>query len=491
MLRPRKRLEDVLSGLPSGLLIGDWQEAAGRPTFPVTNPATGEILTELVDATPADAVAALDVADKTLEGWAQTSPAYRSELLGNAYQLVMDRIDDFAVLITAEMGKSLSEAKAEVEFGAGYLQWYAQECLRVSGRLTLSPDGRSEISTRYAPVGPTLVVTPWNFPLAMGARKIAPAIGAGCTVIAKPAALTPLTTVYLAQTLLDAGVPQGVVNVVTTTSASAVTSVIMGDSRLRKVSFTGSTEVGRSLFAASAQNFLRMSLELGGNAPLIVFADADIRRAAIATADAKLRNSGQTCIAPNRIFVQDEIADEFISHLLDRLGTFRLGDGLADDDSVTHGPLISTRARTDCEGLVDEATARGVDKVFESETPDLPGSFMPITVLDGVTCEDRMFHQEIFGPVAPISRFTTEDEAVALANDTPYGLASYVFSDDTHRIGRVSKSLSAGMVGINQAVVTNVAAPFGGIRHSGVGREGGPEGILEYLDLKYVATNLG
>jgi succinate-semialdehyde dehydrogenase/glutarate-semialdehyde dehydrogenase len=481
------RRTEVLAQVPQGLLIGGWRPAEHGSTFAVRDPATGEELSQVGDGTPADGLAALTVAHEAGPAWAATSPRERSEVLRRAYDALVDRTEDLALLITLEMGKPLADARAEVAYGTDFIRWYAEEAVRLDGRHVASPDGRSRILTGRRPVGPCLLITPWNFPLAMATRKIAPALAAGCTVILKPAELTPLTSLLVAQVLLEAGVPEGVVNVVTTTDPAAFSEALMSDRRLRKVSFTGSTPVGQRLVAQSAGQLLRTSMELGGNAPLLVFEDADIERAVSGALLAKLRNGGQSCIAANRILVHESVADAFIPRFSEAMAAARVGPGT--EEQVAVGPLIDDRAVQKCTDLVADAVARGARVLVGGGTPALPGSFYLPTVLDSVPHEARIMHEEVFGPVAPIRQFATEQEAVKLANDTPFGLAAYVFTEDLDRALRVADNLETGMVGINQGIVSNVAAPFGGVKHSGLGREGGHEGIEEYLETTYFAVN--
>ena len=477
----------VLAQVPTELLIGDWRSAEGAASFVVEDPATREELLRVADASAADGVAALDAAVEAAPGWAALSPRERSDILRRWYEAIMDRADDLALVITLEMGRPLAESRGEVEYAADYIRWYAEEAVRLNGRHTTSPDGRSRIVTGPKPVGPCLLITPWNFPLAMAARKIAPALAAGCTVVLKPAELTPLASLFAARLMLEAGVPAGVVNVITTTDPAAVCGTLMADPRLRKVSFTGSTAVGQILVEQSAPQLVRTSMELGGNAPLIVLDDADLERAVEGAVVAKLRNGGQSCVAANRILVQDGIADAFVAAFTKAVSAVQLGPG--SQPGVGLGPLIDDRAVAKCTALVADAVASGATVLVGGEAPSRPGYFFPATVLDNVAPTARILSEEVFGPVAPIVRFETEDEAVALANDTPFGLASYVFTENIDRALDVADRLETGMVGINQGVVSNVAAPFGGIKHSGMGREGGPEGIEEYLETKYLAVN--
>jgi succinate-semialdehyde dehydrogenase/glutarate-semialdehyde dehydrogenase len=476
----------LLDGVPTDLLIGGaWRSAMNDRRFSVVDPSTGGPLALVADAAPSDALMALDAAENARADWAATTPRARADLLMAAYEAVTRRTDELSLLITLEMGKPLAESHGEVAYGADYLRWYAEEAVREGGRITLSPDGRSTITTAREPVGPCLLITPWNFPLAMGLRKLAPALAAGCTMVLKPAELTPLTSLLVAAILTEVGLPAGVCNVVTTTDPAAVSRVLMADPHLRKVSFTGSTTVGQLLLEQSAQNVLRASMELGGNAPLVIFDDADLDRAVDGAVVAKLRNGGQSCIAANRILVQNGIADAFVERFVARLEETVVGRGTAAATSL--GPLIDERAVAKASRLVDDAVARGAHLLCGGAPPDGPGSFFPPTVLDGIPDDAAILQEEIFGPVAPIVRFTDEAEALRRANATPFGLAAYVFTESLDRAARVGAGLEAGMVGINQGLVSSVAAPFGGIKHSGLGREGGAEGLDEYLNIKYVA----
>jgi succinate-semialdehyde dehydrogenase/glutarate-semialdehyde dehydrogenase len=476
----------LLDGVPTDLLIGGvWRPAMNGRRFPVVDPSTGASLALVADAAPSDALMALDAAEGARADWAATPARSRADLLMAAYEAVTRRTEELALLITLEMGKPLDESRREVAYGADYLRWYAEEAVREGGRITTSPDGRSILTTAREPVGPCLLITPWNFPLAMGLRKIAPALAAGCTVVLKPAELTPLTSLLAAAILAGAGLPAGVCNVVTTTDPGALSRALMADPHLRKVSFTGSTAVGQRLLEQSARNVLRTSMELGGNAPMLIFDDADLDRAVDGAVVAKLRNGGQSCIAANRILVQEGVADAFVERFVDRLEQAVVGRGTAPGTTV--GPLIDERAVAKAGRLVDDAVARGARLLCGGAPIAGPGSFFSPTVLEAVSDDAAILHEEVFGPVAPIVRFADEAEALRRANATPLGLAAYVFTESLDRAARVSAALEAGMVGINQGLVSNVAAPFGGIKHSGLGREGGAEGLEEYLSIKYVA----
>ncbi len=481
-----ERESAVVATVPRRLLIGGaWRDAAGGATFGVEDPSTGRELTRVADASPADGLAALDAAVAAQPGWAATAPRERGEILRRAYELLMARQDDLALLMTLEMGKPLAEARGEIAYAAEFFRWFAEEAVRIDGGYAVAPDGRSRFLVMRQPVGPCLLITPWNFPMAMGTRKIGPAIAAGCTMVMKPADLTPLSMLALADILRAAGLPAGVLNVVPTTSAGAVMEPLIRDGRARKLSFTGSTQVGRILLQQAASTVLRTSMELGGNAPFLVFADSDLDAAVDAAMLAKMRNIGEACTAANRFYVQREVATEFAERLAKRMAALRVGRGTETDSEV--GPLISAGARNKVAGLVDDAVGRG-GRVLVGGGP-LPGAgyFFAPTVLTDVPAEARLSTEEIFGPVAPITPFDDEDQAVALANSTEFGLVSYLFTRDIDRALRVSERLEAGMVGLNAGIVSNPAAPFGGVKQSGLGREGGRVGIEEYLEVKYVA----
>jgi succinate-semialdehyde dehydrogenase/glutarate-semialdehyde dehydrogenase len=477
----------VVDAVPKGLLIGgEWVQTAG--TVDVENPATGRTLAEVADATPEQGIAALDAAVAAGPAWAATDPRERGEILRRAFTMLHERADEFALLMTLEMGKPLAESKGEVTYGAEFFRWFSEEAVRISGRYALAPSGGTRLITMKQPVGPVYAITPWNFPLAMGTRKIGPALAAGCTIVVKPAKQTPLTTLALAQLLIDAGVPAGVLNVITSHSAGAVSSPIIADPRLRKLTFTGSTEVGRTLIAESAQRVLKVSMELGGNAPFVVFGDADLDRAVDGAMLAKMRNIGEACTAANRFIVHESVADEFGRRLADRMAALTIGDGI--DDGVQVGPLVDGAAVKKVSELVADAVDAGARVLTGNRTMDGPGHFYAPTVLHQVPREARMFREEIFGPVAPITTFATDDEAIELANATEFGLVAYAFTKDLKRAVTVAERLESGMVGLNQGIVSNPAAPFGGIKASGLGREGGPEGIEEYLETKYVGLAL-
>ena len=481
--------KSALEYAPPQLHIGGtWRDAGEGETFAVDDPATGETLARVADGTVADGRAALDAAVAAQADWAATDPRERSEILRRAFELLTEQADTFAMLMTLEMGKSLTEARGEVTYGAEFFRWFAEEAVRIHGRYAQAPSGGTRLITMQQPVGPVFAITPWNFPLAMGTRKIGPAIAAGCTTVIKPAAETPLTTLALVKLLQEAGVPDGVVNVITTSRSGEVSEPIIRDPRLRKLTFTGSTPVGKLLVRQSSEQLLRTSMELGGNAPFIVFEDADLDRAVDGAMLAKMRNIGEACTAANRFLVHESVAEEFGSRLAERMAGLTVGRGT--QDGVDVGPLITDKARAKVVELVDDAVSAGASVLTGGEVPDGPGWFYPPTVLTDVPASSRLLSEEIFGPVAPITTFSTQDEAVRLANSTEYGLVAYVFTENTARTIRVAEALEFGMVGINQGVVSNPAAPFGGVKQSGFGREGGFEGIEEYLETKYVGLAL-
>ncbi len=438
----------------------------------------------MADATNQDAMAALDAAAAAAESWRRTAPRVRGELLRRGYEAIMARVEDFALLMTLEMGKPLAEARGEVAYGAEFLRWFSEEAVRIYGRYSAAPDGAQRMLVTKRPVGPCLLITPWNFPLAMATRKSAPALAAGCTVVIKPAALTPLTTLLFAKVMQEVGVPDGVINVIPTTRSGPVTGPLFDDQRLRKLSFTGSTEVGRTLLRQAANGVLRTSMELGGNAPFVVFDDADVEAAVTGAFNAKLRNGGQACTSANRLYVQAGIAEEFTARLAERVGAMRVGPGV--DPGTQLGPVIDATALERIAGLVTDAQAAGARVLTGGAVLDRPGWFYEPTVLADVPTDARVMTEEIFGPVAPISTFATEDDAVALANGTPFGLISYVFTENLARALRMSERIETGMLAVNAGVISNPAAPFGGVKQSGLGREGSAEGIEEYLETVYV-----
>jgi succinate-semialdehyde dehydrogenase/glutarate-semialdehyde dehydrogenase len=477
----------VIASQPVQLFIGGtWQDARSHRSFPVEDPATGEVLCEVADAGPADGLAALAAAAGAQPGWAATAPRDRGVILSRAFELIHAHAGELALLMTLEMGKPLAEAHGEVAYAAEFFRWFAEQAVRIDGRYALSPDGRSRFLISRQPVGPSLLITPWNFPLAMGTRKLGPALAAGCTTIVKPAEQAPLTMLALARILRDAGVPAGVVNVLTTSDPARLVAPLLDDGRLRKLSFTGSSEVGSQLMASAARHLLRVSMELGGNAPLLVLADADLEVAVEGAMQAKMRNIGEACTAANRIFVASQIAEEFTGRLAARMAGLTTGRGT--DSGTDVGPLIDEAARAKIARLVGDAVARGAKVSTGGRALPGRGYFYQPTVLAEVPADAAILSEEIFGPVAPVLTFTSESEAVARSNATPYGLVSYVFSRDLDRALRIADRLETGMTGINLGIVSNPAAPFGGIKRSGLGREGGAEGIDEFLETKYVAT---
>ena len=479
----------VLRGVPKQLYIGgEWTDPADGGTLPVEDPATGETIAEVADARPDDAMRALDAAVDAQAEWAAHPPRERGEILRRAWQAMQDRADDLALLMTLEMGKSVAESKAEVTYASEFLRWFAEEAVRIEGRYSTAPNGAGRLLTMKQPVGPSLMITPWNFPAAMGTRKIGPAIAAGCTIVWKPPHQTPLSAFALAQLLEECGLPGGVLNVLTSSSSSGVSAPILEDRRLRKLSFTGSTEVGRKLIAQAADNVLKVSMELGGNAPFLIFDDADLDAALEGAMIAKMRNVGEACTSANRFHVAVAVADDFTARLAERMGKLKVGRGT--DEGVDVGPLIDDDQRSKVAELVDDAVGKGARALVGGSKLDGAGYFYEPTVLGDVTPEARLLKEEIFGPVAPVASFDSEEEAIAAANDTEYGLVPYVFTNDLKRALRVCEGLESGMVGLNQGMVSNAGAPFGGVKQSGIGREGGNEGIDEYLETKYVAVNL-
>jgi succinate-semialdehyde dehydrogenase/glutarate-semialdehyde dehydrogenase len=468
---------------------GKWRPASGDGRFDVIDPADGSVLTDVADGTVDDAMAALDAAVEAQPEWAATPPRERGEILRRTFALVNDHADDIAHVMSLEMGKTIKEAKGEVAYGNEFLRWFSEEAVRIHGRWMHNPAGGSRLLTVKKPVGPCLFITPWNFPLAMGTRKIGPAVAAGCTMVVKPASQTPLTMLMLADLFAEAGLPAGVLNVITTKSSGKVGEALLADPRLRKISFTGSTEVGRGLVRQAADQLQRVSMELGGNAPFLVFGDADVDAAVDGAMVAKMRNMGEACTSANRFLVEESVAEEFARKLADRMGALTLGRG--QDDGVDVGPLIDDKAVESVGALVDKAVAGGAKVLTGGSARDGDGYFFNPTVLVDVPPDADVNREEIFGPVAPITTFTSEEEAVERANATEYGLTAYAYTRDLSRTIRLAESLAFGMLGINTGLVSNPAAPFGGVKASGFGREGGFEGIEEYLDTTYVALPAG
>jgi succinate-semialdehyde dehydrogenase/glutarate-semialdehyde dehydrogenase len=465
---------------------GEWSPAISGRTLDVHDPATGEVIKTIADAAVDDGAAALDAAVNAEAAWAKTPPRERAEVLRRAFDLVQEHKDDVGLLMTLEMGKPLAESKAEVSYGSEFLRWFSEESVRIFGRYGSNPEGTGRMIVSQHPVGPCFLITPWNFPLAMATRKIAPAVAAGCTVVIKPPELTPLTTLYFVKLLAEAGLPPGVVNVITTSTSGKVSGPIIADPRLRKLSFTGSTEVGRKLLEQAAANILRTSMELGGNAPFLIFDDADLAAAADGAMMAKFRNIGQACTAANRFIVHQAVADEFAARVTERVQAFNIGRGTEEDVQI--GPLINADAVQKADALVRDATYRGAKVLTGGHPIEGPGTFYEPTVVTGVRPGSDILREEIFGPVLSIVTFGDEDEAVRIANDTEYGLVGYAYTKDLARGQRLIESLQTGMLGLNVGVVSNAAAPFGGVKQSGIGREGGFEGIQEYLSTKYTLT---
>ncbi|MCU1438763.1 MAG: NAD-dependent succinate-semialdehyde dehydrogenase [Naasia sp.] len=475
----------LLERVPDRLLIGgEWVVGSAERPIEVRDPATGDVLCTIANATPDDGMRALDAAVAAADAWAATPPRTRSNYLRAAFDLLQERREEFALLMTMEMGKPYSEALGEVTYGGEFLRWFSEEAVRITGRYNVNPEGTGRTIVTQHPVGPCYFITPWNFPLAMATRKIAPALAAGCTVVIKPPELTPLTTLFLGAIFEEVGLPAGVLNIVTTSSSRDLTAPILADPRLRKLSFTGSTEVGRVLMKQAADNVLRTSMELGGNAPFLVFEDADLDKAVDGAMLAKFRNIGQACTAANRFLVHESVADEFAARMTERVTALRVGRGT--EEGITIGPLINDKAVDKTDELVRDAVERGATVVAGGKRVEGPGSFYEPTVVTGVAAGSDILREEIFGPVVSIVTFTDEADAVAKANDTQYGLVSYAFTQDLARGLRLIDSLETGMMGLNVGVVSNAAAPFGGVKQSGVGREGGSEGIHEYLETKYV-----
>ena len=484
------REQSVLASVRTQLFIGgEWRDASGGGTLPVEDPSTGETLVEVADGQVDDARAALDAAAGAQAEWAATAPRERGEILRRAYERIIERVDDLALLMTLEMGKPLAESKAEITYAADFFHWFSGEATRIEGRYAVAekaPDQRMLVLKQ--PVGPCVLITPWNFPMAMGTRKIGPAIAAGCTMIWKPAKQTPLCALALAQILEEAGLPPGVLNVVTTSKSSETMEPLIRDGRARKLSFTGSTEVGRTLIEQTGEKILNVSMELGGNAPFLIFEDADLDAAVDGALLAKMRNIGEACTSANRFHVASSIADHFAERLAEKMGALKIGRGTEEDVKV--GPLIDKTQQEKVAELVEDAVGKGAQTVVGGDIPNGRGYFYAPTVLSNISDDARVLKEEIFGPVAPIKGFESDDEAIAAANATEYGLVAYVFTRDIKRALRVCEELQTGMVGLNQGMVSNVGAPFGGVKQSGIGREGGKWGIEEFLETKYIAVNV-
>jgi succinate-semialdehyde dehydrogenase/glutarate-semialdehyde dehydrogenase len=480
--------QQVVDQVPKQLYIaGEWRDGA-KGTLSVEDPSTEESLCEVADASVDDAKAALDAAVDAGPEFSAMAPRERGEILRRAFEMITERKDDLALLMTLEMGKTIKESLGEIAYAAEFFRWFSEESVRIDGRYAVAANGAGRILTMKQPVGPCLMITPWNFPLAMGTRKIGPAIAAGCTMVVKPAQQTPLSMLALAKILEEAGLPGGVLNLITASSSGETMSPLIADQRLRKMSFTGSTEVGRRLMAQASETLLRLSMELGGNAPFIVFEDADIDAAVAGAMLAKMRNMGEACTSANRFHVAGAVADQFATKLAEQMGALKLGRGV--DEGTDVGPLIDDTQRGKVAELVQDALGRGATAVVGGHKRDGAGYFYQPTVLTDIPDDAELLQEEIFGPVAPVKGFADEDEAIAAANNTEYGLVAYVFTNDLKRALRVCEKLETGMIGLNQGIVSNAQAPFGGVKQSGFGREGGYEGIEEYLETKYVAVNL-
>ncbi len=478
----------AIETVPTECFIGgQWLPASDGGSFAVQDPATGGDLASVASATVDDGITAVAAAHAALQDWSKTSPRERAEILRSAFELMTERSEEISQLIVKENGKALPDARGETAYAAEFFRWYAEEAVRALGTVSTAPGGDKRILVLQQPVGVAVLVTPWNFPAAMATRKIGPALAAGCTVVLKPASDTPLTALLIASILADAGVPPGVVNVVPSRRSGAIVSAMLHDPRVRKLSFTGSTEVGRILLREAADNVVNVSMELGGNAPFIVFDDADLDAAIEGAMVAKMRNGGEACTAANRFYVQRGVADEFTQRLAERMAGMKVGPGL--DPDIELGPLVNEAAIAEVHGFVESAIDDGAIAVTGGAPLEGDGFFYPATVLTNVDPGASILQHEIFGPVAPVVKFTDEDEAIRLANDTEYGLVAYVYTTDLARGLRVTELLEAGMVGLNRGLVSDPAAPFGGVKQSGIGREGGHEGLLDYLEPKYVATN--
>jgi succinate-semialdehyde dehydrogenase/glutarate-semialdehyde dehydrogenase len=482
------QLDAVIGQVPTRLIIGGkHRDAAGGATFDVIDPATGASLATVASGTIEDAMSCVDAAHLAAAGWAATAPRKRSEILQRTYQLMVERVDDLALLISAENGKALPDARGEVLYSAEFFRWYAEEAVRIRGDIQTAPGGTNKIIVLHQPVGIAVLITPWNFPAAMAARKIAPALAAGCTTILKPASETPLTALAIAALMEEAGVPPGVVNVLPSQQSGQVVSAMLADPRVRKLSFTGSTEVGRILLNQANDHIVNASMELGGNAPFVVFDDADIDAVVEGAMIAKMRNGGEACTAANRFFVQAGIVDAFTERLTAAMSSMTVGPGYVE--GTTLGPLVNAKSRDKVAALVGQALSSGAELKTGGTVPAGAGYFYPPTVLTGVAADAEILQTEIFGPVAPIVTFNTEEEAIALANNTEYGLVSYIYTADLARGLRVSERIEAGMVGLNRGLVSDPAAPFGGVKESGLGREGGVEGLLAFTETKYIAVD--
>jgi succinate-semialdehyde dehydrogenase/glutarate-semialdehyde dehydrogenase len=482
-----QRERSAVDAVPKKLFVGgEWVDGT-EGVLPVEDPSTGEQIAEVADAGPEDALRALAAAHESQAEWAAHPPRERSEILRRAFEMMVERSDDLALVMTLEMGKPLAESQTEVKYAAEFFRWFAEQAVRISGRYQVATSGQGRVVVIKQPVGPAYLITPWNFPAAMATRKIGPAVAAGCTMILKPASATPLSALAVAQILDEAGLPKGVLNVLTSSSSSAVSKPLFDDLRLRKLSFTGSTEVGQKLIEQSAKQVLRVSMELGGNAPFLVFDDADLDAALEGAMIAKMRNIGEACTAANRFYVADSLAGEFTEGLAARMSALKVGRGT--EEGVQVGPLINEEQREKVEELVEDAVQKGAKPIVGGSRGEGSGYFYEPTVLSSIPDDARLLKEEIFGPVAPVKTFADEDAAIRWANDTQYGLVAYVYTRDLGRAFRVMEGLEYGMVGVNRGMVSDPAAPFGGVKHSGIGREGGFEGIEEYLETKYVSMS--
>jgi len=480
--------ENLLANVPTDLWIGGkWRKASDGARFDVVDPATENKITSVASASLDDAKAAVDAASAAFDGWAGRKPRERGEILRKAYDVIMAQSERLAKLITLENGKALPDSRGEVAYAAEFFRWYAEEAVRAIGQVSRAPSSGARIFVHYKPAGVAVLVTPWNFPAAMATRKIGPALAAGCPVVLKPASETPLTMLALMPLLEEAGVPPGVVNVIPSRRSGPVVSAMLHDPRVRVVSFTGSTEVGRKLLHEAADNVVKPAMELGGNAPFIVFEDADIDAAIEGAMIAKMRNIGEACTAANRFYVHEKVHDEFAKKLSERMGALKMGNGL--EDGVAVGPLVNADTRDKVVNLVDDAVGKGAKVLIGGKAPNGKGFFYPATVITKVPDNAKLLREEIFGPVAAIQAFRSEDDLVARANDTEYGLVAYVYTRDIGRGLRVSERLEFGMVGLNRGLVSDPAAPFGGMKQSGIGREGAHEGLMEFMETQYISVS--
>src|SRR5580692_7118720 len=479
--------ENLLANVPTDLWIGGkWRKSSDGGRFDVLDPATENKIASVASATVEDAKAAVDAASDAFAGWAGRKPRERAEILRKSYELIMRDAERLAKLITIENGKALSDSRGEVAYAAEFFRWFAEEAVRNIGEVSRAPSSGARILVQHKPAGVAVLVTPWNFPAAMATRKIAPALAAGCPIVLKPASETPLTALALVPVLAEAGVPAGVVNVLPSRRSGAVVGAMLRDLRVRVVSFTGSTEVGRKLLHAAADNVVKPAMELGGNAPFIVFDDADVDAAIDGAMIAKMRNMGEACTAANRFYVHEKVHDEFAKKLTAKMSGLKMGNGL--DDGVALGPLVNKEGLDKVVELVDDAVKKGAKILTGGKAPGGPGFFYPATVLSNVSNDSKMLNEEIFGPVASLQTFKSDDEVVTRANDTEYGLVAYLYTKDLSRGMRVSEKLDFGMVGLNRGIVSDPAAPFGGMKQSGLGREGGHEGLMEFLDTQYISV---